>query len=73
MEKAHPDVFNILLQILDDGRVTGSRSLVDFTNFLIMTSCLGSDLLLDGISEDGDIQQAKQASPRCCAAISAEF
>lgn len=63
MEKAHPDVFNILLQILDDGRVTDSQGrTVDFTNaILIMTSNLGSDLILDGISEDGELsEQAKQ-------------
>ncbi len=63
MEKAHPDVFNILLQILDDGRVTDSQGrTVDFTNaILIMTSNLGSDLILDGISEDSELsEQAKQ-------------
>ena len=59
MEKAHPDVFNILLQILDDGRVTDSQGrLVDFKNtVIIMTSNLGSDLILDGIGEDGEIRE----------------
>jgi len=62
MEKAHPDVFNILLQILDDGRVTDSQGrTVDFKNtILIMTSNLGSDEILDGISQNGELsQQAK--------------
>ena len=59
MEKAHPDVFNILLQILDDGRVTDSQGrLVDFKNtVIIMTSNLGSDLILDGIGTDGEITE----------------
>ena len=57
VEKAHPDVFNILLQILDDGRVTDSQGrTVDFKNtIIILTSNLGSQYILDGISEDGDI------------------
>ena len=57
IEKAHPDVFNILLQILDDGRVTDSRGrTVDFKNtIIILTSNLGSQYLLDGIGEDGEI------------------
>ncbi len=57
MEKAHPDVFNILLQILDDGRVTDSQGrTVDFRNtILIMTSNLGSSQILEGISEDGTL------------------
>ena len=56
IEKAHPDVFNVLLQILDDGRVTDSQGrTVDFKNtILIMTSNLGSDFILDGI-RDGEI------------------
>lgn len=56
IEKAHPDVFNILLQILDDGRVTDSQGrTVDFKNtIIILTSNLGSDLIMDGI-EDGEI------------------
>ena len=56
-EKAHPDVFNILLQILDDGRVTDSQGrVVDFKNtVIILTSNLGSQILLDGIDADGDI------------------
>lgn len=58
IEKAHPDVFNVMLQILDDGRVTDSHGrTVDFKNtILIMTSNLGSDLLLEGV-EDGDIPE----------------
>ena len=57
IEKAHPDVFNVLLQILDDGRVTDSQGrTVDFKNtILIMTSNLGAEYLLDGIKEDGTI------------------
>ena len=59
MEKAHPDVFNILLQILDDGRVTDSQGrTVDFKNtILIMTSNLGSSEILEGISEDGVLSE----------------
>ncbi|AMB98941.1 ATP-dependent chaperone ClpB [Aerococcus urinaehominis] len=59
VEKAHPDVFNILLQLLDDGRLTDSQGrVVDFKNtILILTSNIGSDLLLDGIDEDGEINQ----------------
>ena len=63
MEKAHPDVFNILLQILDDGRVTDSQGrTVDFTNtILIMTSNLGSLQILEGIDENGVLSEnAKQ-------------
>ena len=63
VEKAHPDVFNVLLQVLDDGRITDSQGrTVDFKNtILIMTSNLGSDLLLEGI-ENGEITpQARQA------------
>ena len=57
VEKAHPDVFNILLQVLDDGRLTDSQGrTVDFKNtIMIMTSNLGSDLLLDQVSDDGKI------------------
>ena len=57
IEKAHPDVFNILLQVLDDGRLTDSHGrTVNFQNtIIIMTSNLGSQYLLDGISEDGEI------------------
>ncbi len=57
IEKAHPDVFNILLQILDDGRITDSQGrLVDFKNtIIIMTSNLGADAILDGIDADGKI------------------
>lgn len=58
IEKAHPDVFNILLQVLDDGRLTDSKGrVVDFKNtVLIMTSNIGSHLLLEGVSEDGNIK-----------------
>ena len=57
IEKAHPDVFNILLQVLDDGRLTDSKGVVvDFKNtVLIMTSNIGSRTLLDGIAEDGTL------------------
>ena len=59
IEKAHPDVFNILLQVLDDGRITDSQGrTVDFKNtILIMTSNIGSAHLLDGIDENGNISQ----------------
>ena len=63
VEKAHPDVFNVLLQVLDDGRVTDSQGrTVDFKNtIIILTSNLGSQFLLDGIGEDGEIsQQARE-------------
>ncbi len=58
IEKAHPDVFNILLQVLDDGRITDSQGrMVDFKNtILIMTSNIGADYLLDGIDENGCIR-----------------
>ncbi len=58
IEKAHPDVFNVLLQILDDGRVTDSQGrTVDFKNtILIMTSNIGAQYLLDGIDENGEIE-----------------
>ena len=57
IEKAHPDVFNVLLQVLDDGRITDSRGrTVDFKNtILILTSNLGSDMILEGINADGEI------------------
>ena len=57
VEKAHPDVFNVLLQVLDDGRITDSQGrTVDFKNtIIILTSNLGSQYLLDGIDEDGNI------------------
>ena len=60
VEKAHPDVFNILLQVLDDGRITDSQGrTVDFKNtIIILTSNLGSQFLLDGIGPDGEISQA---------------
>ena len=59
IEKAHPDVFNVLLQVLDDGRITDSQSrTVDFKNtILIMTSNIGSQYLLDGIQDDGSISE----------------
>ena len=59
VEKAHPDVFNILLQILDDGRITDSQGrTVDFKNtIIILTSNLGSSYLLDGITPDGEISE----------------
>lgn len=58
IEKAHPDVFNVLLQVLDDGRITDSQGrTVDFKNtILIMTSNIGSQYLLDGIDENGEIR-----------------
>ena len=69
IEKAHPDVFNVLLQVLDDGRITDSQGrTVDFKNtILIMTSNIGSAHLLEGIDEKGDIQ------PECEEAVMAEL
>lgn len=69
VEKAHPDVFNILLQVLDDGRITDSQGrTVDFKNtILIMTSNLGSAQLLEGIDENGDI------NPECEEAVMNEL
>ena len=62
VEKAHPDVFNVLLQVLDDGRITDSQGrTVDFKNtILIMTSNIGSSYLLDGIDENGNISEASK-------------
>ena len=62
IEKAHPDVFNILLQVLDDGRITDSKGkTVDFKNtILIMTSNIGSSYLLEGIDQQGNIKQEAQ-------------
>ena len=62
VEKAHPDVFNVLLQVLDDGRITDSQGrTVDFKNtILIMTSNIGSSYLLDGMDENGNISQESQ-------------
>ncbi|MDD6441796.1 MAG: ATP-dependent chaperone ClpB [bacterium] len=62
VEKAHPDVFNVLLQVLDDGRITDSQGrTVDFKNtILIMTSNIGSSYLLEGIDENGEIRQEAQ-------------
>ena len=64
VEKAHPDVFNILLQILDDGRITDSQGrTVDFKNtVIILTSNLGSSFLLDGIDETGEIKDEARRS-----------
>ena len=58
VEKAHPDVFNVLLQVLDDGRITDSMGkTVDFKNtILILTSNIGSQYLLEGIDENGNIR-----------------
>ena len=69
VEKAHPDVFNVLLQVLDDGRITDSQGrTVDFKNtILIMTSNLGSAHLLEGIEADGEI------TPECEEAVMAEL
>ncbi len=63
VEKAHPDVFNVLLQVLDDGRITDSQGrTVDFKNtILIMTSNIGSSYLLDGIDDNGDIKPEAEA------------
>ena len=62
VEKAHPDVFNVLLQVLDDGRITDSQGrTVDFKNtILIMTSNIGSAYLLDGIDENGEIEEQSE-------------
>lgn len=64
IEKAHPDVFNVLLQVLDDGRITDSQGrTVDFKNtILIMTSNIGASYLLDGINEDGTIKPEAEAA-----------
>lgn len=64
VEKAHPDVFNVLLQILDDGRVTDSQGrTIDFKNtIIILTSNLGSQYILDGIGEDGQITEQARAN-----------
>lgn len=72
VEKAHPDVFNVLLQVLDDGRITDSQGrTVDFKNtVLILTSNLGSDLILDGI-ENGEI--AKSAREAVTALLRRSF
>ena len=64
VEKAHPDVFNVLLQVLDDGRITDSQGrTVDFKNtIIILTSNLGSEFLLDGIGADGSITEEAKAN-----------
>ena len=64
IEKAHPDVFNILLQVLDDGRITDSQGrTVDFTNtVIILTSNLGSPIILDGIDSTGEISSSARES-----------
>ncbi|PIO83499.1 ATP-dependent chaperone ClpB [Loigolactobacillus backii] len=66
VEKAHPDVFNILLQVLDDGRLTdGQGRTVDFKNtIIIMTSNLGSEILLNGVNEQGEITKSSQEQVR---------
>ena len=63
IEKAHPDVFNVLLQVLDDGRITDSQGrTVDFKNtILIMTSNIGAQYLLEGISDEGEISKESEA------------
>ena len=63
VEKAHPDVFNVLLQVLDDGRITDSQGrTVDFKNtIIILTSNLGSEFLLGGIREDGSVDESAKA------------
>ena len=73
IEKAHPDVFNILLQVLDDGRITDSQGrCVDFKNtILIMTSNLGSEYLLEGIDEEGNI--SKEAEDAVSRELKAHF
>ena len=64
VEKAHPDVFNVLLQVLDDGRITDSQGrTVDFKNtIIIMTSNLGSDVILDGIDGNGEIKEEARST-----------
>lgn len=64
VEKAHPDVFNVLLQVLDDGRITDSQGrTVDFKNtIIILTSNLGSDIILDGIEKNGEISESAKNS-----------
>ncbi|MBR1740612.1 MAG: AAA family ATPase, partial [Lachnospiraceae bacterium] len=65
IEKAHPDVFNVLLQVLDDGRITDSMGrTVDFKNtIIILTSNIGSNYLLEGIGENGEIrEEAREAT-----------
>ena len=66
IEKAHPDVFNVLLQVLDDGRLTDSKGrIVDFKNtVLIMTSNIGSHLLLEGVNDEGHIEESTQQQVR---------
>jgi ATP-dependent Clp protease ATP-binding subunit ClpB len=73
VEKAHPDVFNILLQVLDDGRITDSQGrTVDFKNtILIMTSNIGAQYLLEGIDENGEISE--QATNQVMGELRAHF
>ena len=73
VEKAHPEVFNVLLQVLDDGRITDSQGrTVDFKNtIIILTSNLGSQFLLDGIGPDGNI--SKEAADQVTALLRASF
>ena len=62
IEKAHPDVFNVLLQVIDDGRITDSQGrTVDFKNtILIMNTNIGSQYLLDGIQDDGSVSEEER-------------
>ena len=64
VEKAHPDVFNVLLQVLDDGRITDSQGrTVDFKNtIIILTSNIGSQYLLEGIDETGSIRPEAESA-----------
>ncbi len=73
IEKAHPDVFNVLLQVLDDGRITDSQGrVVDFKNtVIILTSNLGSDIILDGIGTDGEISD--EAKSKVSAQLKSSF
>ena len=73
IEKAHPDVFNILLQVLDDGRITDSQGrTVDFKNtIIILTSNLGSEYILDGIGNNGEI--SKEAKDKVNALLKQSF
>ena len=77
VEKAHPDVFNVLLQVLDDGRITDSQGrTVDFKNtILILTSNLGSEYLLNGINADGTIDESAKEQVRAllCRTFRPEF
>ena len=73
VEKAHPDVFNVLLQVLDDGHITdGQGRVIDFKNtIIILTSNLGSDIILEGIDEKGEI--SREARERVSALLRRSF